>query len=157
MPESYRAARLSGTNGEWVTFAVVGYQFPDYAPQDDHDYDANWLNVLFRVSDGDRTWGTRAAAWLTWDLPRLATWLRGVANGEQPEYQWTALEPLLSLECVEASPSPRINVHLALELRSDDVKMSHEPEEMIELAPSALEVLNAAEAAGASYARFPPR
>ena len=122
MKGSNPVARLSGSDGEFVEFSLVNYQYPARAPENDHDYDANWLFIQFRVCDGERSWSTVEPAWLTWDVAGLIRWLGEVASGVLPSTVWTAPEPLLTLQCVTAAPAPRLVASLALELRSADVK-----------------------------------
>jgi hypothetical protein len=150
-------ARLSGADGEFVEFSLVNYQFPTRVPEDDHDYDANWLFVQFRVCDGKRSWSTVDPAWLTWDVASLIEWLREVASGERPSTTWTALEPLLTLECLAAAPAPQLAASLALELRSDDVKAANAWDQVINLTPSPDELLNAAATLAVALQRLPPR
>lgn len=149
--------RLSGPDGEFVEFSLVNYQYPGRTPEDDHDYDANWLFVQFRVSDGERSWSTLEPAWLTWDVASLIEWLRNVASGVRPSTVWTALEPLLTLECLVAAPAPRLVASLALELRSADVKAVNAWDQAINLTPSPGELLSGAAALALGLQRFPSR
>ncbi len=90
-------AELSGPAGQVFRFRVVAYEFPDRAPTDDHDYDANWLRIDVLASDGIATWKwDREPAWLTWDLPRLRSWFVAVLDGTEPDYDWCSLEPLVT-------------------------------------------------------------
>ena len=147
-------ARLSGPQGSFVEFSIAGYEFPNHRPKGDDDYDANWLLIQFRVSDGQRTWDTRDPTWLTRDIPGLAEWLRVVASGARPGSDWSALEPLLTLDCVVAGLRPRVLAHLALELRSDEVRTAVQT---IELNPTPDELLRAADAVEAGLRIFPRR
>jgi len=148
-------AHLGGQDGRFVEFSVDGYEFPDKQLRSEgFDHDANWLFVIFRVSDGRRTWSSRDAAWLTTDLPRLSAWLRAAADGGHPD-DWTALEPLLTL-CVEDEPLSVV-ARLALELRSEDVRMSDIRDEAIELNPTADELLQAADVVDQALDGFPVR
>jgi len=83
--EANRVARLSGPGGAFVEFSVVGYEFPARVPLDDHDYDANWLLIQFRVSDGKDIWSTIEPAWLT--VPRA--WMRGCSKILHPVSTFT--------------------------------------------------------------------
>jgi hypothetical protein len=155
--EASPVARLSGAGGAFVEFSVVGYQYPARAPLDDHDYDANWLRIQFRVSDGKGIWSTVEPAWLTWDLPSLIQWLRVVASGIRPPEAWTVLEPLLSLDCLGAGPPARVIAILALELRSPDMRAAHADDQTIGLTPSAEELFAAAGAIQLGLEACPPR
>lgn len=149
--------RLSGPNGEFVEFSLANYQYPSRQPEDDQDYDANWLMVQFRVSDGQRSWKTLDPAWLTWDVAGLIEWLRDVASGVRPSDAWTALEPLLTLECLAAEPDSRLVASLALELRAPDVKAANTWDQTLTLTPSREELLGAANVLELGLRRFPPR
>jgi hypothetical protein len=87
-------------------------------------------------------------------------WLREAADGKTPPHPWTALEPLLTLVCGQASPTIELIAELRLELQSKDAKMSHldwdEPE-TISLTPTKEELLNAAEVVDEAFRRLPPR
>lgn len=150
-------ARLSGAGDEFVEFSLVNYQYPSRAPEDDHDYDANWLFVQFHVCDGQRSWSTLDPAWLTWEAVSLIEWLREVASGVRPSTVWTALEPLLTLECLAAAPAPRLVARLALELRSADVKAANAWDQAISLTPAPDELLGGADALAVGLRSFPPR
>ena len=151
------SARLSGAHGEFVEFSIVSYQYQTHVPEDDHDYDANWLFVGFRVSDAAKTWGSVEPAWLTWDVADLIDWLQAIAAGITPSNAWTALEPLLSLECLEPAPEPQLVAVLALELRSADAKALGVADQAIRLSPRVDELLTAAAVLAAGLQSFPPR
>ena len=116
-------AHLSGPNGAFIEFGIRQYEFPSMGPGEDW-HDRNWLVVQFRVSDGERRWSRSESSWQTADLPRLSAWLRQVADGRSPGYEWTALEPLLTLTCDQASPEVLLTAELQLELRSERAKIS---------------------------------
>jgi hypothetical protein len=73
-----------------------------------------------------------------------------------PSEAWTALEPLLTLECERAIPSAELVAELNLELRSDDAKRS-DLDETIKLTPTTDELLHAAEVLDEALRRFPSR
>jgi hypothetical protein len=74
--------RIVSENGAELDLRPVGYQFPKHAPEDDRDYDANWLNVSgsVRLPDG-RAWQFVDPCLTTWDAQHLAQWLRSAAEG----------------------------------------------------------------------------
>jgi hypothetical protein len=159
MTQTVPMAHLSGPNSAFVEFGITQYQFPSMDPKRADQYDLNWLRVEFRVCDGQRQWSRNDPAWLTDDIPRLAAWLRQVADGQAPEDAWTALEPLLTLECRRASPTVELVAELRLELRSDEAKLREpfDDPEVIMLAPSKDELLRAAAVLDEAARRLPPR
>src|SRR5579859_1745551 len=45
------------------------------------DYDGYWLVIRVAATDGKRHWSATHASLLTWEVERLAQWLRAVADG----------------------------------------------------------------------------
>src|SRR4051794_40035445 len=80
----YRASvQLVGKEGTAVEIDVVGYQFPGArASETGFDWDANWLRVRGRVSDGERRWSFDDPCLVTSEAAELTSWLRGVVSGE---------------------------------------------------------------------------
>jgi hypothetical protein len=80
----YRArVQVVGAEGSAVEIDVVAYQFAGArASERGFDWDANWLRVRGRVSDGERQWSFDDPCLVTSEAAELSSWLRGVANGE---------------------------------------------------------------------------
>ena len=61
----------------------MGYEFPDrIAPDDERDWDANWLQISGVVRDGDLNWSFEEPCLTTDEARQLLEWLRRVAAGD---------------------------------------------------------------------------
>jgi hypothetical protein len=66
-----------------VELEVVGYQFPDLAPQrSGFDWDANWLQVHGTVSSAKASWSFTDPCMTTQEAAELSEWLGAVAAGD---------------------------------------------------------------------------
>ena len=74
---------LASSNGNSVSLAIDGYQFPAISGSGDRDWDANWLVIKGRVTAGDEEWTFRDPCLTTWEGRELSSWLRSVADGSQ--------------------------------------------------------------------------
>jgi hypothetical protein len=74
---------LVGRDGASLDLSIAGYQFAAHQPDpnDDFDYDANWLVVEGRAKDGEKSWKFRDACLLTTEAQHLVEWLRDSAAG----------------------------------------------------------------------------
>jgi hypothetical protein len=110
--------RLVGSQGTELRLDVVGYQFPDAAPEaDGFDYDANWLVVAGEVSDGERSWRFRDACLTTVETGELASWLEGIAGHKPVVDELAFTEPILTFSWAPASVGDPI-VHVTFELEA---------------------------------------
>jgi hypothetical protein len=111
--------RLAGPGGSYLELHVVGYQFPGRTPHPgDFDWDANWLIVDGRASDGERSWNFRDPCLLTIEGQELVVWLDAVA-ADRPGLDATNFtEPNLEFRRMSApSEPPVVRVTLRLEAR----------------------------------------
>jgi hypothetical protein len=107
--------KLTGPDGGALELGVGGYQFPK---QLDELYDANWLLVDVRAAIGGRSWSTRDASLLTWEVGELADWVDSVAAGQALSSEMSFLEPNLRFELREgSSPAVTIRAYFDLEVR----------------------------------------
>ena len=84
---------LEGSGGRVLELSIEGYQFGAIAAEaGGFDFDANWLVVAGRASDGTRDWSFRDPRLLTTEVRGLATWLDAVAN------EWRDLDPIDFIE-----------------------------------------------------------
>lgn len=136
------ALRLNGPYGRYVELEVLGYQFPGDQKQGlgrvDNDWDANWLMVRLRVSDGREVWSRTEPVLLTWEIRRLARWLAIIAGGKRPDPDaWTGLEPNLQLEVTKTPMELIASLHQ--EFRRPGSALEEEPTS-IELKPTPAEI-----------------
>ncbi len=154
------ALRLGGKQGRYFELEVIGYQFPAGAQREglgkvDNDWDANWLNVRIRVSDGREAWTRTDPAILTWELRSLARWLAVVASGGRPKPDtWTGLEPNLQLSIT--TQLSELMAYLDQEFRRPGSLPEEEPT-AIELSPTPAEFAEFLHGLEQALARFPIR
>ncbi len=152
------ALRLGGKQGQYLELEIIGYEFPAGTQQGlgkvDNDWDANWLNVRIRVSDGREAWTRADPALLTWELRELARWLAIVANGRRPEPDaWTGLEPNLQLSITTKTS---VIAYLDQKFRRPGSMPEEEPT-AIELSPTAAEFSEFVNGLEQALVRFPIR
>src|SRR4051812_10281214 len=69
---------LKNDHGDYFRLSILGYQFPD----DRIDFfDANWLVARVDGAQQGRTWQIEDACVLTYEIPAVADWLRGLLDG----------------------------------------------------------------------------
>lgn len=79
---SVEHVRLESLNGHYVDLAVSGYQFASGQSRSEQvDWDANWLMIRAKVWDGDQSWEFHDPCMTTWESRELASWLRGLGDG----------------------------------------------------------------------------
>jgi hypothetical protein len=107
--------RLTGPNGGALELGIGGYQFPKKL---DEIHDANWLLVDVRAAINGKSWSTRDASLLTWEVGELADWLDSVAAGRASDSEMSFLEPNLRFELKgSTSTSATIRAFFDLEVR----------------------------------------
>lgn len=72
--------RLESERGSFIELTVRAYEFPNHCPAGDDDWDANWLTIHGRVSDGAHHWEFTDPCLTTWEARELAAWLRAVGQ-----------------------------------------------------------------------------
>jgi hypothetical protein len=99
--------RLESVDGLFVELEVVSYQFGSrQSSSDGADWDANWLVIVGKVWDGDRSWEFRDPCMTTWEARELGSWLGGlgatasVATDAAERRLWMT-EPDLTFESSE--------------------------------------------------------
>jgi hypothetical protein len=70
-----------GSSWSTVELTIEAYQFPDFEPQDEHDWDANWLVIGGQIS-GWVPWSFRDPCLTTWEAREFAAWLDDIASAE---------------------------------------------------------------------------
>ncbi len=88
--------RLSNHNGDFFGIEISGYQFPAIV---DDQWDSNWLIIKGQVSLNGRSWKFQDPCLLTWEVRRLAEWLRLRATGETTKTNLGFVEPNLEIDC----------------------------------------------------------
>ncbi|MBN9632055.1 MAG: hypothetical protein J0I18_15820 [Actinobacteria bacterium] len=91
-----------GSSGSTVELTIEAYQFPESEPQNEQDWDANWLVIAGQIS-GWVPWRFRDPCLTTWEAREFAAWLDDVAHSErQPvpahEGELSFTEPNLRVE-----------------------------------------------------------
>ncbi|NCT92576.1 hypothetical protein GXB85_16705 [Cellulomonas sp. APG4] len=114
--------RLHSTDGVTFTLRPLRYEFPELAPTEPDDWDANWLVLRGELHvPGHVPWSFEDPSLTTWDAAHLTRWLRRVASGQAAPGRHATLEFVepdlaFSLAAVEAG-LVTVRVHLALEAR----------------------------------------
>jgi hypothetical protein len=107
--------RLTGPNENALELGIGGYQFPKKL---DEVHDANWPLVDVRAAINGRSWSTRDASLLTWEVKELADWLDSVAAGRTSDSEMSFLEPNLRFEVRDTTSSAvTIRAFFDLEVR----------------------------------------
>jgi hypothetical protein len=69
--------RLSDADGQWVSLAPSGYQYPNLSREKWNGWDENWLQITGDVScDGGKHWSFRDAGLTASEAKLIAPWLR---------------------------------------------------------------------------------
>jgi hypothetical protein len=89
-----------GRLGDSVSLRIAGYQCPEIT---DDRWDSNWLLVDLAATVHGRSWTSRDACLLTWEVNWLADWLEAVAKREEADPDCGFLEPDLLIELHERS------------------------------------------------------
>ena len=101
---------LSGPDG-WLELDVVGYQFASVA---NDGWDSEWLQVSGRAQCSRGQWKFYDPCLTTFELERLASWLRNLpAGGPDREIGFT--EPNLRFEHVEEVAGNVLYIYLSQE------------------------------------------
>jgi hypothetical protein len=154
--------RLDGRAGRALELTIDGYQFPGMAAEPDgFDFDANWLIIRGRVSDGAREWTFRDPCLLTDEARELAAWLEAVATDWRDLDATDFIEPNLEFRRVSApGDAPVIRVTLRLEARppwTGDVSEDDWDKHFIELELSREALAAAASDLRDELKRYPKR
>jgi hypothetical protein len=111
--------RLDGGGGRVLELTLDGYQFPEMTSEPGGvDFDANWLMVRGRVSDGAREWTFRDPCLLTDEARELSAWLEAVSTDWRDLGATDFTEPNLEFRRMSAPGDPPVvRVTLRLEAR----------------------------------------
>lgn len=93
---------------------IVGYQFPELAEAQD---DSNWLNVKIVVNHPKGDWSAVDPALLTYEVSRLAGWLRAVGKGQLETREMGFIEPCLTFKVYSGGTADELKIELAHEFR----------------------------------------
>lgn len=93
---------LRSRDGKSVETKIVGYEYPDKAPDPDESgqWDANWLFIEAKSKGADSDWRFAAPCMLTMEAETLYQWLLAIERrSAEPELGF--MEPELSFEILE--------------------------------------------------------
>lgn len=76
--------RLENKNGTYLELRIMGYEFPQFSPEEYEEEDANWLEIAIEAADQGRSWQAAAPCLLTWEARDLMDFLCALAEGRQP-------------------------------------------------------------------------
>jgi hypothetical protein len=112
-----------GNSGTSVSLRLDGYEFSGSTRKNKSkpDFDRNWLYVVGDVQSGSGDWTFRNACLLTYDVPQISSWLRGVVEGvielensAEPEPDLRFTEPDLAFGLVSCTPdSAKVRIYLS--------------------------------------------
>jgi hypothetical protein len=136
---------------------IVGYQFPEI---ENEMYDSNWLVISIKASVPRGSWTATHPSLLTWEVKRLAEWLRAVAENEPVEPEQHFIEPNLSFSIVGRSrDSITLGVYCGYESKPPWARTGtatlEDHQVVLKVTPDDLK--SAAESLRAQLSRFPPR
>lgn len=80
--------------------SILGYEYPDKSRNDDSSYDADWLNIRARLLTPFGGWTAVRPTVLTWEIERLATWFRDLAEARSVQHKFEFLQPYLRFEAL---------------------------------------------------------
>jgi len=147
--------KLEGVNGQYLSLAVLGYEFPDCVADSD-PFDPNWLIIGGQVGHPKGDWTFQEACLLTFEVEALAAWLEGIATGRVRETTQQFVEPSLLFEVLE----DMIRVSFELEVRpswAERTAVHRDNAVFVELAAHDIEVAAAASSLRNDLSRYPQR
>jgi hypothetical protein len=136
---------------------IVGYQFPKI---ENEMYDSNWLMISIKVTVPRGSWTATHPSLLTWEVERLADWLRAVAENEPVETEQDFIEPNLSFSIAGRSrDSITLRVYCGYESKPPWTRAGpatlEDHQVVLKVTPDDLK--SAAESLRAQLSRFPLR
>ena len=107
--------RLSNRYGELIDLNIIDYEFP-FNVED--KWDSNWLNISCHVIHKSGAWQFSGAYLLTWEVKKLANWLRTVAlNYDKADDVLEFVEPNLSFQRFLSSSNKGVRLYFEAESR----------------------------------------
>jgi hypothetical protein len=141
-----------------IELRILGYQFTDST---DRSYDGNWLVLELQLETPTDSWTRSAPRALTWEMERLALWLRELADGKKQMDRVDFMEPEIAFRYEDESAGGVILfVRLAYAFRPDCAgpgdDLYFQPTEL-RFTPSPAELGAAAASIESELRRFPER
>jgi len=107
--------RIEGIDNQSLEIEILNYQFPEIVIE---EYDANWLNIYFKIDSKFGKWHTAHACLLTWEVQEIINWLKSLANYEKVRNEIFFIEPNLTIKkLVENDEITRLRFIFDHELR----------------------------------------
>lgn len=86
---------FTGIDNQTVELKITNYQFPD----NDGDWDGNWLNIYLNVKSKVGDWQTVDPSLTTWEVQSLIDWFDTLSKNSSPKYvDMKFIEPKLSFQ-----------------------------------------------------------
>jgi hypothetical protein len=83
--------RLDGSDGNWISLTVLGYEFPD---KHNDVFDSNWLIIDGEVLHNGLHWTFQEPSLLAGEGLHLLSWLGQLADAEEPITSPDSSDPL---------------------------------------------------------------
>lgn len=106
--------KILSSEGDCFEFKIIGYQYPNIV--DDY-WDSNWLLIKIDVIHGGKTWSAVDACLTTFEVARLAFWLKNIQFTDKRKPTCSFTEPNLTFHVVQSNSIEYLRIFFELKFR----------------------------------------